>query len=207
MKGSNTIRAVIWDLGGVIVRTHDHTGRARWEKRLGLRPGQLEQIVFTCETAGQAYVGQAQVDEVWRAVTNQLGVPDTERQAIEHDFWSGDRVDYQLVDYVRSLRPHHKTALLSNAWNDLRGLLNDQWKITDAFDQITISAEVGLAKPDPRIYILPLEALGIAAPQAVFVDDFKINILAAQDVGLRTIHFRNPQQAIAELDDLLSGSN
>ena len=206
MGHSLEIQAVIWDLGGVIVRTHDRGGRARWENRLGLRPGQLEQIVFECETAGQAYVGRAHVDDVWRAVTDQLGVPEDERQAIVQDFWSGDRVDFQLVDFIRSLRPRHKTALLSNAWSDLRGFLKDQWKIADAFDHITISAEVGLAKPDPRIYKLPLEGLGISPPQAVFVDDFKINILAAQGAGLRTIHFRNARQTIDDLEKMLSAS-
>ncbi len=207
MGHSSTIEAVIWDLGGVIVRTHDHSGRARWEKRLGLRSGQLQKIVFRCETAAQAYVGRAQVDDVWRAVIDQLGVPESERLSIELDFWSGDRVDYKLVEYIRNLRPLRKTGLISNAWNDMRSSLEDQWKIADAFDHITISSEVGVAKPHPRVFNLTLEELGIDPPQAVFIDDFVINILAAQNVGLCTIQFRNPQQTIAELEELLSGPN
>jgi epoxide hydrolase-like predicted phosphatase len=207
MSQSNEIHAVIWDLGGVIVRTHDRSGRARWEKRLGLRLGQLEEIVFRCDTARQATAGQAQVADVWRAVANQLDIPDDELQAFKLDFWSGDQVDYQLIDYIRSLRPQLKTGLLSNAWNDLRHAVEQQWKIADAFDHITISAEVGLAKPDPRIYMLPLEALGVTAQQAVFVDDFKNNIRAAQDVGLHAIQFLNPQQTIDDLEKLLARSN
>lgn len=204
MSSSDTIKAVIWDLGGVIVRTHDHGGRMWWEKRLGLRPGRLEQTVFGCETAAEAYVGRAAVDDVWRAIIDQFEIHESERQTLVSDFWSGDRVDYQLVEYIRSLRPQRKTGLLSNAWNDLRGSLEDQWKIADAFDHITISAEVGIAKPHPSIYELSLEGLGVAPQEAVFIDDFELNIKGAQHVGLCTVTFDSPQQAIADLEELFS---
>jgi len=207
MDQSDQIKAVIWDLGGVIVRTHDRSGRARWEQRLGLNPGKLEEMVFRSEVAGKAYEGKAGIEDVWRAVGDQLGVSESQRRAMELDFWSGDRVDHELVDYIRSLRPMYKTALLSNAWLDLRDAITNEWGIADAFDHITISAEVGMAKPDPRIYTLPLESLGVAASQAVFIDDFRINLRAAQSVGLQTIHFRQPGQAMRDLDDLLCNAS
>lgn len=204
MGQSNEIKAVIWDLGGVIVRTHDRSGRARWEQRLGLNPGKLDEMVFRSEVAGQAYEGKARIEDVWRAVGDRLGVPEDERRALERDFWSGDRVDYELVEYIRSLRANYKTALLSNAWLDLREAITDEWRIADAFDHMTISAEVGMAKPDARIYALPLQALEVAPGQAVFIDDFRINLRAAQGVGLQTIHFLGPGQAMQDLDILLS---
>jgi epoxide hydrolase-like predicted phosphatase len=203
MSGSDTIKAVIWDLGGVIVRTHDHSGRVWWEKRLGLLPGRLEQTVFGCETAAEAYVGRATVDDVWRAMIDQFEIHESERQSFVSDFWRGDRVDYQLVEFIRGLRPQRKTALLSNAWNDLRGSLKE-WEIADAFDQIIISAEVGIAKPHPRIYELALEGLELSPQEAVFIDDFELNIKGAQHVGLCTIAFDSPKQAIADLEELFS---
>lgn len=207
MVQASEIQAVIWDLGGVIVRTHDHSGRARWEQRLGLEPGTLEELVFRSDVASQAYEGKARIEDVWRAVGDQLGVPENERRELEHDFWSGDRVDYALVEYIRNLRPTYITALLSNAWLDLRQSITDEWKIANAFDHMTISAEVGMAKPDVRIYQLLLDALNVAPKQAVFIDDFKINLRAAQSVGLRTIHFSSPEQTMRDLDDLLSISS
>jgi putative hydrolase of the HAD superfamily len=87
----------------------------------------------------------------------------------------------------------------------MRQVLTERWKIADAFDELIISAEVGIAKPDPRIYHLALERLGVAAGEAVFVDDFLENIDAAQALGLHTVHFRNPDQARTELDHLLDG--
>jgi FMN phosphatase YigB (HAD superfamily) len=204
MSRSEGIQAVIWDLGGVIVRTHDRSGRKRWEERLGLNPGELEKLVFRSEVAGRAYEGRAGIEDVWRAVGDQFGMPDDQRAEMERDFWSGDRVDYALIDYIRSLRPAYQTALLSNAWLDLRDAITDEWKIADAFDHVTISAEVGMAKPDPRIYSLPLEGLSVSPDHAVFIDDFMVNIRAAQGVGLHTIHFEGPEQAMQDLDDLLA---
>ena len=94
MSQANEIQAVVWDLGGVIVRTHDRSGRKRWEQRLGLEPGKLEKMVFMSDVAGQAYEGKARIKDVWKAVGDQLGVPEDQRAEMERDFWSGDRVDF-----------------------------------------------------------------------------------------------------------------
>jgi epoxide hydrolase-like predicted phosphatase len=69
---------------------------------------------------------------------------------------------------------------------------------------LIISAEVGLAKPDPRIYQLALEKLGVQAGDSIFLDDFKENVEAARAVGMLAIHFVDPQTAIAELNALLA---
>jgi putative hydrolase of the HAD superfamily len=107
------------------------------------------------------------------------------------------------VDFLRSLRPRYKTALLSNAWGNLREVLDREWHVLDAFDQVIISAEVGLMKPDERIFSLALERLGVTPGEAVFVDDFAHNVEAARLVGLHAIHFRNAEQARAEVEQLL----
>jgi putative hydrolase of the HAD superfamily len=120
------------------------------------------------------------------------------------EFWGGDRLDHELVEYVRGLRPQFKTALLSNAWDDLRIALEGQWSILNAFDEVIISAEVGLAKPDPRVFHLALERLGVKPTEAVFVDDFLHNVEGARAVGMKAIHFRNSEQARADLGALLN---
>jgi putative hydrolase of the HAD superfamily len=93
--------------------------------------------------------------------------------------------------------------MISNAWPNLRHWIENEWCIADAFDHIVISAEVGIAKPDPRIYYLALDGMGVAATEAVFVDDFEKNIHGARAVGMQAIHFRNPKQATSDLQNLL----
>ncbi|MCI0519409.1 MAG: HAD-IA family hydrolase, partial [Chloroflexi bacterium] len=78
------------------------------------------------------------------------------------------------------------------------------WKFEDAFDFMIISAEVGLVKPDERIYRLTVDRLGMRPEECIFVDDFSRNVDAAREFGLHAIHFKTTEQAQAELFGLLA---
>ena len=201
------IRAVIFDLGGVLVRTEDQAPRRELAERLGITRQEMYSLVFDSPSARQASLGAITAEEHMESIRLTLGVPAQDVSTVPGAFWGGDRLDMDLVDHLRSLRPRYKTALLSNAWSDLRGVLTERWKITDAFDEMVISAEVGIVKPDARIYHLALERLQVMPQEAVFVDDFIENIDGGKAVGLHTIHFRTPQQAIEDLYKLLNSSN
>jgi epoxide hydrolase-like predicted phosphatase len=198
-----SIRAVIFDLGGVLVRTADPAPRARLAQSLGMTPSELSRIIYDSETARQATLGAITTQEHWEAVRRRLGLSTEELLNVPVEFWGGDTLDEALVNFLRSLRPCYKTALLSNAWDDLRGVVEGSWKIADAFDEIIISAEVGLAKPDPRIYRLALARLDVEPEAAVFVDDFEENVAGARAVGMQAIQFRSPEQALMELNRVL----
>jgi epoxide hydrolase-like predicted phosphatase len=140
---------------------------------------------------------------VWTWVLNHLGLPESDRQALERDFFDGDKVDEELVAFIRSLRPAYLTGMISNAWPEVRHWLEHKLRLADAFDHIVISAEVGFAKPDPRIFQLALNDLGVSPQEAVFIDDFEENIEGAREKGMHAILFRDPGQIIAELRQLL----
>jgi glucose-1-phosphatase len=201
-----SIKAVIFDLGGVIVRTETQQPRQDLAQLLSLPPEQLYHLIFDYPTAIQATLGQVASQDHWEAVQEVLKISPEQMLEVQKSFFAGDVLDKDLVDYIRSLRPRYTTALLSNAWDSLRPLLAQEWKIEDAFDEIVISAEVGIAKPDPRIYHLILERLGVQAQEAVFVDDFAHNLEAAAQVGLHTVLFKTRPQAVAELQALLQES-
>jgi epoxide hydrolase-like predicted phosphatase len=197
------IRAVMWDLGGVILRTFDRSGREHWERRLGLDPGHLGRIVFNGEVSKQATLGRASADDVWTAVLAQLGLPESERKPLVRSFFAGDAVDQELTAFIRSLRPAYKTGLITNAWGDLRHWLENEWHLADAFDVMVISAEVGLAKPDARIYRLALDGLGVAPEESVFIDDFEENVAGARAIEMHGIRFVSPEQTRRDLGRLL----
>ncbi len=201
------LKAVIFDLGGVLVRTLDPQPRQRLAARLGVSPGELSQLVFDSETARLATLGAITTEEHWQAVREALGLSPDEFTTVPGEFWDGDRLDLALVDFLRALRQRYRTALLSNAWDDLRRVMEEHWRITDAFDEIVISAEVGLAKPDFSIFTLTLDRLGVLPSEAVFVDDFLENIQAASRVGLQTILFQSPEQALDDLRAMLDSWN
>lgn len=94
----------------------------------------------------------------------------------------------------------YKTALLSNSW----GLdLYPRDRFPDMFDVVVISGEVGLRKPDPKIFSLTIEKLGLEAERCVFVDDHPGHLKAAVDAGMTTVLHRVPDETIRELEELL----
>ena len=201
------IKAVIFDLGGVLLRTVDQTPRQRLAERLGVSLYALYDQVFSSESARQATLGKISAQQHWEQVGAHFHLPSQELPSVIQQFWDGDRLDSSLVAFIHSLRPPRLTALLSNAWDNLRGLVENDWHIANAFDDLVISAEVGLAKPDYRIYQLTLDRLGVQASQALFVDDFSENIDGARWMGLRAIQFRSASQAMAEIRRYFKESN
>ena len=129
--------------------------------------------------------------------------PASELQTIRDEFFAGDIIDRTLVNYIRSLRGNYETGLISNAWSDLRDFIVRE-KFDDAFDKMIISAEVGAAKPKARIFQIALEQFGVSPNEAVFVDDFLVNIEGCEKVGIKGIHFKDPESALQQLKEFLS---
>jgi putative hydrolase of the HAD superfamily len=197
-----TIRTVFIDFGGVIMRTEDKGPRARQAERLGMTSRDLEKIVFESESSLRASAGEILEEAHWQAVARVLGVSRPEANKIIDEFFSGDRADAALLDFLRSLRPERKVGLISNAWSGLRAFITSQ-KFEEVFDEMIISAEVGVGKPDPRIYRLALKKLGAQPDESVFLDDVLVNVEAARSVGMSAIHFTQPEKALEELKQLL----
>ncbi len=197
------IKAVIWDLGGVIVRTMDTSFREKWENRLNLQPGELHDIVFDGPAGRSASVGQVGPDEVWDAIAVRFDLSHEECANLQEDFWRGDRVDHHLVAFIDQIRQGYKSGLISNAWLSLRPLIEVEWKIDHLFDDVLISAEMGVTKPDPAIYNRSLANLDVNPKNALFVDDFKVNIHAAESLGMKTVWYQSTSQTIEAVESLL----
>lgn len=197
------IRAVIFDFGGVLVRTVDLSGRRKWEARFGLVDWELAQAVFDSEASTRAQLGQGSPEEVWQHVAELYQLDSGQLDELQRDFWRGDQLDPVLVRFLRSLRPRYKTAILSNAWHGAREVFGQKYGLGDVVDLMVISAEEGLMKPDPRIYRMALKRLGIRPEEAVFVDDMKRNVEGARAVGMWAVRFKDTEQALTELREHL----
>jgi epoxide hydrolase-like predicted phosphatase len=198
-----SIRAVFIDFGGVILRTEEKGPRMRQAERLGMTSRDLEKIIFESESSQRASTGEIPEEAHWQAVAKALGVSRQESDKITAEFFSGDRADATLLEFLRSLRPERKVGLISNAWSGLRAFITSQ-RFEDVFDEMIISAEIGLMKPDPRIYHLALEKLGVRPEESVFLDDVLVNVEAARSLGMTGIHFTQPDKALDELKQLLN---
>ena len=179
------LQAIIFDVGGVLIRTHDWAGRQKWAARLGLAAAEFEDFVFNGTSGRQAQLGLMTAATHWQGLARHFGL------------------DEALVDYIKRLRQAgYRTGLLSNAPDDARRLLTEDYPIIDYFDGVIISAEVGVMKPDPKIYQLAAASVGVTVEEALFVDDVMANVAGARAVGMAALHFRDPvlvQTQLAEL--------
>jgi epoxide hydrolase-like predicted phosphatase len=198
-----TLRAIFFDLGGVIVRTEYQAPRERLAERLNMTYEEISKVVFEAETARKASIGEMSVDEHWLAVTRKLRLPASEAESIRTEFFAGDVIDRDLLNFIRSLRPRYKTGIISNAWGDLREYIVKH-QFEDAFDTIIISAEIKMMKPQPEIYQLALKQAQVEAKEAAFVDDMPKNVEAANALGMHAIVFRDPAQVKENLKALMN---
>jgi epoxide hydrolase-like predicted phosphatase len=124
----------------------------------------------------------------------------TEPEGLVEGLFAGLQPDQTMLDAVgRAREAGVPTGLISNSWvmdhytDEIRGL----------FDAVVISAEVGLHKPQPEIYLLAAERLGVAPDDCVFVDDLRENCAGAEAVGMTTVLHREAEQTIALVEELL----
>jgi len=196
------IKAIIWDIGGVIARTEDKAPREELAAELGVTRDKLNYLFFSGPQGTRTQKGEISRNELMRSIRDELKLSPDGYPDLEDRFFAGDRVDYELVDFIRDLKTRYKIGIISNAWPEVADVL-ETWEIADAFDFVVGSGDVGVMKPDPKIYHLALDGLGVRPEEAVFVDDFIENIEGARNLGIHAIHFKNPAQVIADINTIL----
>jgi putative hydrolase of the HAD superfamily len=181
-------KSIIFDWGGVLMRTEDHSTRHAWDERLGLPHGSVEQVVHGCPWR-DAQLGTAELATYWAEVAHQLNLTAAMTADLQRDFYYGDRLDLKLVTLIRQLRAeHHQIGLLSN---NILPLLDEMsiLGVLDLFDATVISAQIGVMKPAAAAYHAILDVLNTSPSQAAFIDDVAENIAGAQAVGMHGILF------------------
>jgi epoxide hydrolase-like predicted phosphatase len=197
-----TIRAVFFDFGGVIMRTEYQSPRQKLAERFNLDYDEMDKAVFGSDSARRASLGEITEEAHWSAVLKRFKQPASEMQAFRDNFFGGDLIDHNLVEYIRSLRGKFHTGLISNAWSGLREFIT-QKNLIDLFDTVVISAEIGAVKPSAKIYEVALSQAKVGAGEAVFVDDMPINIEACEKIGMKGILFNDPKESLSRLNHLL----
>ncbi len=200
-----SIKALIWDCGGVLVRTEDSSGRREWERKLGLPPYDIDRVVLGSKAWIQAQCGEIPEEAYWTEVRVHLGLNERAIQDLRRDFYAGDRINPVVLDVITRLRPHYKQAILSNAVPSLLEMLRDRFQIVHLFDVIITSASIRVMKPDPQAYRAALDALRLRAEETVFIDDLRENIQGANQLGMHAIHFETDQDDIRPLLSALLG--
>lgn len=196
-------RVLIFDFGGVLMKTVDYTPRYHWDDQLGLAHGSVERVVHGSPTWLQAQTGQIPVTEYWQDVAQQLKLSDVDIKQLAHDFYSGDQLDQDHIQFIKEMKAQgHQVALLSNDSTDLNAKL-DHLNLHDLFDPLVISAYIGVMKPNAAAYHAVLKLLKRPAEETIFIDDRIENVEAAKKIGIHGVHYQPNINLVATLTPLL----
>lgn len=201
---SSKIKAVILDYGEVLCYppTAEETGRMA--ALFGVEPALFQQLWDRNRLRYDR--GDLSPEAYWLQLAQDAGTSIGPRQLEQLYGWDSEMWGHEnptMVEWLRQLRASGmKTGLLSNMHHNMIRYLRQNFSWLDQFDHQTYSAEVSLVKPEPAIYEHSLRGVGVAASEALFVDDKKANVEGARAVGLCAIQFHSVEQLRDELRKL-----
>ena len=204
----SSYRAVIVDFGGVLTtplieamdRFAAETGVELQDlarAALGAYAGQDDDLVTGFETGrvSEEEFSRAFVDRLEAATGRRVEAKDLVKRLFDV------RVDDQMLDGMRKVAAAgFKTAVLSNSWGHS---LYPRELLDGLFDEVILSGEVGLRKPDPEMFRLALRRLDVEGSESVFVDDHPGHLEPAARLGMATVMHTVPARTLAELQTLL----
>jgi putative hydrolase of the HAD superfamily len=192
-----TETCVILDIGGVLEITPETGWVQRWEQRLELPPGMVNQRLGDVWRAGG--LGSISEREVHEQVAARLHLDAPQVEAFMADLWAeylGTPND-ELIAFVRDLRGRCKLGILSNSFVGARERETSLYHFDELVDQIVYSHEIGIGKPDPRAFEAACAGLGVRPEECLFIDDVAVNVEAARAVGMKGHLFEDNVGTIA----------
>lgn len=188
------IRAIIFDCFGVLAGSS-------YKEIYKNSGGDLDSDgQFISELLELANSNQINTGELHARIAKRLGKSVDEWVAIVRN---NELPNLELLEYIQTLKPNYKLAILSNAGVGVmqRKFSAEQLAI---FDQVVVSAEVGFMKPQPEIYEITANGLGVEVQECVFVDDLMPYVNAATELGMKSIQYKDFEQLKQDLEAILN---
>ncbi|HEY5317583.1 MAG TPA: HAD family phosphatase [Solirubrobacteraceae bacterium] len=183
------------EISGISVKELGHAMGKIWE-RDGRHP------LFELETGRMTEA--AFLEGIAEQLTAELGRPIL-LDGFGQNYFDHLHPNHRLIDYMRALKERgYRMAICTNNVREWEPLWRAKLPVDEIFGVVVDSAFVGLRKPEPEIYALTLERLGVPADAALFVDDIELNCDAARALGMHTVWFRSTDQAIEEIESALA---
>lgn len=201
------IEAVIWDFGGVFT-TSPFEAFARYEVEHGLpadiirRTNAANHFENAWAKFERAEIDLETFDRLFASESRALGAEVRGRDVLP--LLVGDPRP-EMIEALRRVKRHCKTGCITNnlpanSIGSLGGRSIYVAEVMALFDHVIESAKIGLRKPDPRIYRMMVDALGVDPKNCVYLDDLGVNLKPAREMGMTTVKVLDGPQAIAELE-------
>jgi epoxide hydrolase-like predicted phosphatase len=194
------IHAVTFDIGGVLEITPDLGLDKKWEQKLNLQTGKLNECLGDIWRDGS--IGAISIEQVHTRIGEVMGMNETLVNEFMNDLWHEylGTLNIELAEYFRALRPKYQTAIISNSFVGAREKEEEKYRFSKVCDFIIYSHEVGISKPDPRIFSMTCERLGLQPSEVIFVDDHEEVMKSARELGIHCIEHKDNAQTIAEIE-------
>lgn len=187
------IKAVIFDFFGVIISDE------YWQL---IQQDRQADSVFQ-DYSDDVNAGRIGWAEFVRKVADATGASIDEVNAM----YASEQINPLVVGLLNKLRGDYKTGLITNAHHEHLVPLLEQHLLSDLFDTIVVSSELGIVKPNPAIFEHALDDLGIAPQEAIYIDDLERHVLAARALGMQAIQYHDFASLKRELDALLADTD
>jgi len=195
------MEAIIFDLGNVLLPFEWDVAAERFCVRTGCTRRELDDYMVTTPLMSQLSLGEMTKEDFYRVISEEFGFDGSyEEFAL---LWSDIfTTDDEMVLLAEQLRGRYRRYILSNTNPIHTEFICARYPFVHGFDGMVLSHEVGLMKPDRRIYELAIERFALRPSETVFIDDILINVEAAEAAGLRGIHHRDADRTRQELTKL-----
>lgn len=201
------IKTILFDFGGVILNTSNLRWIRRWQKLFGFQnfPEITEMLTNPNESQliKNICLGKISEDEIWEAVSEKWPVKPEVVRRIRRRIFSKNKLNQKVVRFMAELQEKYQVAILSNAGDRTREVIEGDYNLNQYLDDIIISAEEGVIKPDRRIYQIAMDRLDTQPEATLFLDDTLENVLAARKFGMHAVQFINTHQALQSMRDYL----
>jgi epoxide hydrolase-like predicted phosphatase len=201
------IRAVVFDIGGVLELTPATGWHQRWCSRLGLAEERFRALLGDANRAGG--LGTINLERYTATVQRLLGLDGEQTAAFMDDLWNEylGTPNTELIDYFTGLRKRVRTGILLNSFVGAREREQERYGYEDRCDVIVYSHEIGMMKPDPAAYTTVCDLLVVGPSEVVFVDNLEMCVEGAEAVGMEAVLFRDNEQAISEIESYLDADS
>lgn len=187
------IKAIIFDFAGVVATE----GYIAW----------LSENIDDFKKTKQFYLdlsyksdsGLISSDEFTAVLAQKSGIA---KKEIWPQIFNKIIINPQMLKLLKKLRKKYQLGLLTNHINEWISFVIDYYQLTDYFDEIVISSKEKIIKPNPKIFKIMLNRLGVQPEESIFIDDRKINLYGANKIGIKDLLFTTEEKLVADLKKL-----
>lgn len=202
-----TVKTILFDFGGVIIKTPNLKRLKRLKSLFGSgshpdvdamlsNPNESQLVQDIC-------LGKITEDQLWLLMAEKWHVNPRLMRRVKRCLFSKRSLNKPLVKFIGELQENYQTAILSNAGDQTRRVMEERLGLDRYVEEIIISAEEGVIKPDHRIFQIAMDRLNASPETSLFIDDYRVNVEAARDFGMNAVQFINNHQVIQAVRDYL----